>query len=93
MSTAMSLWFTKLKSRSKLERFYLPLANNHALKLFVKRDDLIDPFISGNKLRKLREGWVGRDVCRVQKGGSRHDEWAVTEGMAISRVSSSGESQ
>lgn len=49
----MSLWFTKLKSRSKLERFYLPLANNHALKLFVKRDDLIDPFISGNKLRKL----------------------------------------
>ena len=53
MSTAMSLWFTKLKSHSKLERFYLPLANNNALKLFVKRDDLIDPFISGNKLRKL----------------------------------------
>ena len=49
----MSLWFAKLKSHSKLERFYLPLANNHALKLFVKRDDLIDPFISGNKLRKL----------------------------------------
>ena len=49
----MSLWFTKLKSHSKLERFYLPHANNNALKLFVKRDDLIDPFISGNKLRKL----------------------------------------
>lgn len=49
----MSLWFAKLKSHSKLERFYLPLANNNALKLFVKRDDLIDPFISGNKLRKL----------------------------------------
>jgi 1-aminocyclopropane-1-carboxylate deaminase len=53
MSTAMSLWFTKLKSHSKLERFYLPHANNDTLKLFVKRDDLIDPFISGNKLRKL----------------------------------------
>lgn len=53
MSTAMSLWFTKLKSHSKLERFYLPHANNETLKLFVKRDDLIDPFISGNKLRKL----------------------------------------
>ncbi len=49
----MSLWFAKLKSHSKLERFYLPHANNNALKLFVKRDDLIDPFISGNKLRKL----------------------------------------
>jgi 1-aminocyclopropane-1-carboxylate deaminase len=53
MSTAMSLWFTKLKSHSILERFYLPHANNNTLKLFVKRDDLIDPFISGNKLRKL----------------------------------------
>ena len=53
MSTAMSLWFAKLKSHSKLERFYLPHANNNTLKLFVKRDDLIDPFISGNKLRKL----------------------------------------
>jgi 1-aminocyclopropane-1-carboxylate deaminase len=53
MSTAMSLWFAKLKSDSKLEHFYLPHANNNALKLFVKRDDLIDPFISGNKLRKL----------------------------------------
>lgn len=53
MSTAVSLWFTKLKSHSKLERFYLPHANNDTLKLFVKRDDLIDINISGNKLRKL----------------------------------------
>lgn len=53
MSTDMSLWFAKLKSRSKLEHFYLPHANKHEVELFVKRDDLIDPFISGNKLRKL----------------------------------------
>ena len=53
MSTAVSLWFTKLKSHSNLERFYLPNANNSKVNLFVKRDDLIDPFISGNKLRKL----------------------------------------
>lgn len=46
-------WFAKLKSHSKLERFYLPNANNNEVELFVKRDDLIDPFISGNKLRKL----------------------------------------
>lgn len=49
----MSLWFAKLKRGSKLEHFYLPLANNCGLKLFVKRDDLIDINISGNKLRKL----------------------------------------
>ena len=36
-----------------MEHFYLPHANNNQVKLFVKRDDLIDPFISGNKLRKL----------------------------------------
>ena len=53
MSTDMSLWFAKLKSRSKLERFYLPHANKYEVELFVKRDDLIDPYISGNKLRKL----------------------------------------
>lgn len=53
MSTDMWQWFAKLKSRSELERFYLPHANNNAVELFVKRDDLIDPFISGNKLRKL----------------------------------------
>ena len=53
MSTDVSLWFAKLKSRSKLEPFKLSLANKTAVKLFVKRDDLIDPFISGNKLRKL----------------------------------------
>lgn len=53
MSTDMSLWFAKLKSRSKLEPFYLPHANKLEVQLFVKRDDLIDPFISGNKLRKL----------------------------------------
>ena len=53
MSTDVSLWFAKLKSRSKLEPFKLSFANKTAVKLFVKRDDLIDPFISGNKLRKL----------------------------------------
>lgn len=53
MSTAVSLWFTKLKRNSNLERFYLPNANNSKVNLFVKRDDLIHPFISGNKLRKL----------------------------------------
>lgn len=49
----MSLWFAKLKKRSELQRFSLHNANNTPLDLFVKRDDLIDPFISGNKLRKL----------------------------------------
>lgn len=32
----------------------LPLLNNHAIQLFVKREDQIHPFISGNKFRKLK---------------------------------------
>src|SRR5258705_4845487 len=31
-----------------------PLLKQHQIKLFVKRDDLIHPFISGNKWRKLK---------------------------------------
>ena len=31
-----------------------PLLKEHEVKLFVKRDDLIHPFISGNKWRKLK---------------------------------------
>ena len=53
MSTDMSLWFAKLKKRSELQRFSLHKANNKPRNLFVKRDDLIDINISGNKLRKL----------------------------------------
>jgi 1-aminocyclopropane-1-carboxylate deaminase len=76
MSTAVSLWFTKLKRRSKLERFYLPHANNSIVKLFVKRDDLIDPFISGNKLRKLE----GNLMAALNAGASQ----IVTFGGAYS---------
>jgi 1-aminocyclopropane-1-carboxylate deaminase len=53
MSTDMSLWFAKLKKRSELQHFSLHNANNECPNLFVKRDDLIDTNISGNKLRKL----------------------------------------
>jgi 1-aminocyclopropane-1-carboxylate deaminase len=66
MSTDVSLWFAKLKSRSKLERFELPLANNRDVKLFVKRDDLIDPFISGNKLRKLQGNLIAAQKAGIK---------------------------
>lgn len=31
-----------------------PIMVNHGIQLFIKREDLIDPFISGNKFRKLK---------------------------------------
>jgi 1-aminocyclopropane-1-carboxylate deaminase len=67
MSIDVSLWFAKLKSCSKLEPFKLFFANNTDVKLFVKRDDLIDPMISGNKLRKLEGNlWAAKKAAVTQ---------------------------
>ncbi|MEN9699758.1 MAG: hypothetical protein RLZZ301_956 [Bacteroidota bacterium] len=53
MEPAVLNWFAKLKEASVLQPFELPNKNIQSCKLFVKRDDLIDAHISGNKLRKL----------------------------------------
>jgi 1-aminocyclopropane-1-carboxylate deaminase len=44
-----------------------PMLGEHRVRLFVKRDDLIHPFISGNKWRKLKYN-IEEMKCR-QKGG------------------------
>ena len=36
------------------QEVYLPILKEKQLRLFVKREDLIHPFISGNKYRKLK---------------------------------------
>jgi 1-aminocyclopropane-1-carboxylate deaminase len=41
-----------LNTKSPLQKLESPLFNQHNLKVYVKRDDLIHPFISGNKWRK-----------------------------------------
>lgn len=41
-------------NRSILQQIELPLLNKHSVQLFIKRDDLIDPIVSGNKWRKLK---------------------------------------
>jgi 1-aminocyclopropane-1-carboxylate deaminase/D-cysteine desulfhydrase-like pyridoxal-dependent ACC family enzyme len=38
---------------SRIEKIEHPVFNKHALEVFIKRDDLIHPIISGNKWRKL----------------------------------------
>jgi 1-aminocyclopropane-1-carboxylate deaminase len=43
-----------LHFHSPIEQIFDPLFSEKQLKLFVKRDDLIHPFISGNKWRKLK---------------------------------------
>ena len=46
-------WFTELTQKSLVQSVNLT-CNTGQLKLFVKRDDLIHPIISGNKIRKLK---------------------------------------
>ncbi|MDQ7091251.1 MAG: pyridoxal-phosphate dependent enzyme [Methylococcales bacterium] len=41
-------------SPSILTPLYEPLFEQHQLKVYLKRDDLLDPIISGNKWRKLK---------------------------------------
>ena len=40
---------------SRIEKFRFNKSNNKDLELFVKRDDLIHKYISGNKIRKLNQ--------------------------------------
>jgi len=47
-------WINELISKSKIERFYYSDLNDLKCELFIKRDDLIHPEISGNKIRKLK---------------------------------------
>lgn len=42
----------EFKSHTPIERIYWNIPNN--IELYIKRDDLIDPLISGNKWRKLK---------------------------------------
>lgn len=41
-----------MQSHSPLQQLFSPLFDKHNLSVYVKRDDLIHPFISGNKWRK-----------------------------------------
>ena len=42
------------KLPSPLQKINHPLVKKHELELYIKRDDLIHPFVSGNKWRKLK---------------------------------------
>nr|WP_294894190.1 pyridoxal-phosphate dependent enzyme [uncultured Pedobacter sp.] len=58
------------------EEVYFEPINKHQVKLFLKRDDLIHPFISGNKWRKLKY-----NLIKAQAEDKKH---LVTFGGAFS---------
>jgi 1-aminocyclopropane-1-carboxylate deaminase len=58
------------------EEIFYPALDNFGIRLFFKRDDLIHPFISGNKWRKLKY-----NLTLAQQNGKNH---LVTFGGAYS---------
>jgi len=54
-----------LEFYSPVQQIHEKLFDEQGLKLFIKRDDLIDPIISGNKWRKLK--YVLRDALSQNK--------------------------
>ncbi len=51
---------------SPVEEIVNPLFSSKGVQLFIKRDDMIHPFISGNKWRKLK--YILQDAKKLQKG-------------------------
>jgi 1-aminocyclopropane-1-carboxylate deaminase len=50
---------------SPVEEIFNPLFSSKGVQLFIKRDDMIHPFISGNKWRKLK--YLLREAEKLQK--------------------------
>ena len=46
--------FKEYSPNTPLEKINDPFLDDFQVNLYVKRDDLIDPIISGNKFRKLK---------------------------------------
>ena len=43
-----------LKIETKNQQIFLPILEEKKVSLFLKREDIIHPFVSGNKFRKLK---------------------------------------
>jgi len=65
-----------LDSTSRNQKVVLPLLEEYGISLFVKREDQIDPLISGNKYRKLK--------YNIKKAQEEHHRTLLTFGGAYS---------
>lgn len=70
----MSLFEKSIKSKN--QQIFSPLLEQKNIELFIKREDLIHPFVSGNKFRKLK--------YNIQKAKKEGFETILTFGGAYS---------
>ena len=81
----LKTFFKNFIQLSRIEKFSFHKSNNKDLELFVKRDDLIHNYISGNKIRKLNQNIFSfyKNKCKklVTYGGAFSNHLLATASM------------
>ena len=84
-SSDIHTFFKNFIQLSRIEKFRFNKSNNKDLELFVKRDDLIHKYISGNKIRKLNQNIFSfyKNKCEklVTFGGAFSNHLLATASM------------
>ncbi len=84
-SSDIQTFFKNFIQLSRIEKFRFNKSNNKDLELFVKRDDLIHNYISGNKIRKLNQNIFSfyKNKCKklVTFGGAFSNHLLATASM------------
>ena len=84
-SSDIQTFFKNFIQLSRVEKFSFHKTNNKDLELFVKRDDLIHKYISGNKIRKLNQNIFSfyKNKCKklVTFGGAFSNHLLATASM------------
>ena len=85
-SSDIHTFFKNFIQLSRIEKFSFRKSNNKDLELFVKRDDLIHNYISGNKIRKLNQNIFSfyKNKCEklVTFGGAFSNHLLATASMS-----------
>ena len=68
----------------KTEKISLPLLNLKEIELFVKRIDLLDPLISGNKFYKLKYNML--EAIRQKKKIHINIWWSILKSHCINCI-------
>ena len=84
-SSDIQTFFKNFIQLSRIEKFRFNKSNNKDLELFVKRDDLIHKYISGNKIRKLNQNifFFYKNKCKklVTFGGAFSNHLLATAAL------------
>jgi 1-aminocyclopropane-1-carboxylate deaminase len=82
----LKTYFKNFIQLSRIEKFSFNKSNNKDVELFVKRDDLIHKYVSGNKIRKLNQNIFSfyKNKCKklVTFGGAFSNHLLATAALS-----------